>query len=120
LVKPVPQTPLYSRIGESNHGTRKEVAVVITLSPEQQSAVADLMRDGAYDNEEDVITSALRALREEHTSRRLDELTEEGLRSWRERGSLPGGEALWMRLEKAIQKGLAEGRKPADHIVHGV
>jgi len=94
--------------------------MVITLTPQQQAYVDDLMRDGSFESEEAVITEALHALRDERTTARIRELTEEGLASIREHGTREGGEALKERLEKAVKQGLAEGRKPSDHIIHGI
>ena len=95
--------------------------MAITLSPKQQAYVKDLMREGSFDSEEDVINEALLLLlQEERTIVRIRKLTEEGLASIREHGTREGGEALVQRLNMAIKKGLAEGREPSDHAVHGL
>ena len=95
--------------------------MVITLSSKQQAYISDLMQEGSFESEEDAIDEALlRLLQEKRRIAQINELTEEGLESIRKYGTREGGEALKQRLDKAIEKGLAEGRKPADHIVHGV
>ncbi len=95
--------------------------MAITLSAKQQSYVEDLMREGSFASEETAIDQApLRLLQEERRNARILELTEEGLESIRRYGTREGGEAFKVRLDKAIRKGLAEGRKPSYHIIHGV
>ncbi|MGI8486505.1 MAG: hypothetical protein ACR2OU_19880 [Thermomicrobiales bacterium] len=95
--------------------------MAITLSAKQQSYVEDIMREGSFESEEIAIDEALlRFLQVERRNVRIRELTEEGLESIRLHGTREGGEALKARLDKAIRKGLAEGRKPSDHIIHGI
>lgn len=95
--------------------------MAITLSAKQQEYVEDLMREGSFESEEIAIDEALlRLLQVKRRNARIRELTEEGLESIRLHGTREGGEALKTRLDKAIRKGLAEGRKPSDHIIHGI
>lgn len=94
--------------------------MVITLTPQQQAYVDDLMRDGSFESEEAVIAEALHALRDVRSTERLRQFTERGLASYREHGAFPGGDDLRQRIEERLRKDLAEGRAIPDHITHGL
>lgn len=78
--------------------------MAITLSPKQQADVENLMREGSFESEEMVIDEALRALHEERSAERMRELAERGIASYREHGSLPGGDELRERVEERLAR----------------
>lgn len=95
--------------------------MAITLSAKQQSYVEDIMREGSFESEETAIDEALlQMLEQRRRERQIEELVAEGRRRLKAEGPRSGGEELRKRLDTAIRKGIAEGRKPSDHIVHGI
>lgn len=97
--------------------------MAITLSPKQQAYqayVEDLMREGSFASEEIVIDEALRALHKEQSAERVRERAERGIASYREHGSLPGGDELRKRVEERLRKDLVDGCVVADHISNGI
>ena len=95
--------------------------MAITLSPKQQVYVEDLMRGGSFESEEIAIDEALlHMLEQRRRERQIGELVAEGRRRLKAEGPRSGGEELRKRLDAVIRKNIAEGRKPSDHIVHGI
>lgn len=89
--------------------------MAITLSPKQQTYVEDLMREGAFESEEIVIDEAPRALHEEQSAERVRKLAERGIASYREHGSLPGGDALRKRVDEIFGVSLRRARGSRSH-----
>ncbi len=94
--------------------------MAITLSPKQQAYVEDFMREGSFASEEIAIDEALRALHEERSAERTLEPAERGIASYREHGSLTGGNDLRKRVEERLRRDVVDGRVVADHSRNGV